>query len=273
MKITIIGCGYVGSAIAKFWHQADHHLTVTTTTPDKVEELSQFADQVAIVNGNDTNALQQVIQDRDVVLLSVGAKNRSNYQEAYLETAQNIVQVINNNSNVKQLIYTGSYAVLGDKQGVWTDETAEVAPANANGEILSKTEDILLSIESPQLNVCILRLAGIYGERRELIKIFQSYSGKTRPGKGEDYSNWIHLEDIINSIEIAREQQLTGIYNLACDEPLQAREFFQRLFDTHNLPPVIWDESTDSVRPYNARLSNEKIKAAGLKLIHPQIRF
>ena len=273
MKITIIGCGYVGSAIAKFWHQGDHHLTVTTTTPDKVEKLSQFADEVAIVNSNDTNALQQVIQDRDVVLLCVGAKNRNNYQEAYLETAKNIVRVINNNSNVKQLIYTGSYAVLGDKQGQWTDETAEVAPANANGEILCKTEEVLLSIESPQLKVCILRLAGIYGAGRELIKIFGSYSGKTRPGAGEDYSNWIHLEDIVNGIETARKQQLTGIYNLACDESLQTRDFFQRLFETHDLPPLIWDESAESVRPYNTRLSNRKIKAAGLKLIHPQIRF
>ena len=167
MKITIIGCGYVGSAIARFWHQADHHLTVTTTTPDKVEQLSQFANEVAIINGNDTNALQQVMQDRDVVLLCVGAKNRDSYQEAYLETAKNVVQVLNNNSHVKQLIYTGTYAVLGDKNGAWTDETGEVAPANKNGEILCKTEEILLSVAAEKLKVCILRLAGIYGEKKE----------------------------------------------------------------------------------------------------------
>ena len=273
MKITIIGCGYVGSAIARFWHQAGHDLTVTTTTPDKVEQLSQFADEVAIVNGNDTNALQQVMQDRDVVLLCVGAKNRDSYQEAYLETAKNVVQVLNNNSNVKQLIYTGSYAVLGDKNGAWTDETAEVTPANKNGEILCKTEEILLSVAAEKLKVCILRLAGIYGEKRELIKIFRSWAGNTRPGKGEDYSNWIHLEDIVNGIEVARAKELTGIYNLTCDEPLQTRDFLHKLFTTHNLPSITWDESADSVRPYNARLSNKKIKAAGLKLIHPQIIF
>ncbi len=273
MKITIIGCGYVGIAIARFWNQAGHNLTVTTTTPDKVEQLSQFAEEVAIVKGNEPNTLQKVIQDRDVVLLCVGAKNRSNYQEVYLETAKNVVEVIKNNSNVKQLIYTGSYAVLGDKNGAWTDETESIAPANKHSEILCKTEEVLLSVQSEKLKVCVLRLTGIYGERRELIKIFRSRAGTTRPGTGEDYSNWIHLEDIVNGIELAREKELTGIYHLNCDEPLPTREFFQRLFTTHNLPPITWDESADSVRPYNMRLSNKKIKAAGLKLTYPQIMF
>ncbi|HHP7232136.1 MAG TPA: SDR family oxidoreductase [Xenococcaceae cyanobacterium] len=273
MKITIIGCGYVGSAIARFWHQAGHDLTVTTTTPEKVAQLASLAKEVAVVNSKDLKALQQVMQNRDVVLLCVGAKNRDNYQEAYLETAKNVVQVLKSNSSVKQLIYTGSYAVLGDKNGAWTDETAAVAPANQNGEILCQTEEVLLSAISAKLKVCLLRLAGIYGAGRELIKIFRPWSGTTRPGTGEDYSNWIHLADIVGGIEVARTKELMGIYHLACDEPLQTRDFLQRLFTTHNLPGVTWDRSLPSVRPYNTRLSNAKIKAAGLELVYPQIIF
>ncbi len=274
MKITILGCGYVGSEIAKFWHQAHHHLTVTTTTPyKKVEPLAQFADQVAIVNGSNFDALQKVIQGREVILLCMGAKNPNHYQEVYLETAKNVVAIVQNNSQVKQIIYTSSNAVLGDKKGAWTDETAEVTPNNGNGEILAKAEEVLLSIQSPQLKVCILRLAGIYGTNRELIKIFRSLAGNTRPGSGEYYVNWIHLDDIVNGIEFARAKELTGIYNLSCDENLQGREFFQKLFNAHNLPDVTWDESANYIRPYNSQLSNKKIKDAGLKLIYPKIVF
>lgn len=273
MKITILGCGYVGSAIAKFWHQADHHLTVTTTTPDKVQQLSQFSDEVAIVNGSNFDALQKVIQGQDVILLCMGAKNRNHYQEVYLETAKNVAAIVQNNSQVKQIIYTSSNLVLGDKKGAWTDETAEVTPNNANGEILAKTEEVLLSIQSLQLKVCILRLAGIYGTNRELIKIFRSWAGTTRPGTGEYYANWIHLDDIVNGIEFARIKELTGIYNLACDENLPVKKFFHKLFNTHNLPNLSWDESADYIRPYNSKLSNKKIKDAGLKLIHPTIIF
>ena len=273
MKITILGCGYVGSAVARLWQKNGHQVTVTTTTPEKVVQLSEIAHQVVILDGNDTNALAKAIQDRDVVLFSIGARRGDNYRQTYIETATNLVTALQNNQTVKQVIYTGTYGILGDKKGAWTEETAPIAPANENSKILSQTEEILLSANSAQLKVCILRLAGIYGPGRELIKIFRRAAGTTRPGKGTDYSNWVHLEDIVNGIELVRFKQLSGIYNLNCDEPLETREFFRRLFETYNLPPINWDTEVDSNRPNNLRLSNKKIKDAGLNLIHPQIVF
>ena len=273
MKITILGCGYVGSAAARLWKKNGHQVTVTTTTPEKVAQLSEIAHQVVILDGNDTNAIAKVVQDRDVVLFSVGARRGDNYRQTYFGTATNLVTALQDNQTVKQVIYTGSYGILGDKKGAWTDETAPVAPANENSKILSQTEEILLSANSAQLKVCVLRLAGIYGQGRELIKIFKRSAGTNRPGKGTDYSNWVHLEDIVNGIELARLKQLAGIYHLNSDEILETREFFRRLFEVYNLPLINWDTEVDSNRPYNLRLSNKKIKDAGLNLIHPQIVF
>lgn len=273
MNTLILGCGYVGSEVARLWQKNGHQVTVTTTTPEKVAKLSPIADRVAIVEGSDLNAIAEVIKDREVVLLSVGAKGRDTYRQSYLETATNLVTVLQNNNTVKQVIYTGSYAVLGDRKGQWTDETIPTNPVTDGGKILAETEEVLLAARSEKLKVCILRLAGIYGAGREIIKIFRSWSGTTRPGKGDDYSNWIHLEDIVNAIEVARDQQLDGVYNLACDQCLTTGEFFQRLFTTHNLSGITWDATQESVRPYNTRLSNQKIKDAGMKFIYPNIIF
>ncbi len=275
MKITILGCGYVGSAVARLWQKNGHQVTLTTTTAEKVAQLSEIAHQVVILDGKDSKAIADIIQDRDVVLFSIGARTRDLdiYRQTYIGTATNLVTALQNNQTIKQVIYTGSYGILGDKKGAWTDETADVAPVNENGKILCQTEKILLSANSAKLKVCVLRLAGIYGPGRELIKIFRRAAGTTRPGKGTDYSNWVHLEDIVNGIELARLKQLSGIYNLNCDEPLETREFFRRLFETHNLPPINWDTEAVSNRPYNLRLSNKKIKDVGLNLIHPQIGF
>jgi nucleoside-diphosphate-sugar epimerase len=275
MKIAIIGCGYVGSAVAGLWHQAGHQVTVTTTTPEKVTKLKGIASEVAVVEGNDLISLQTIVKNCDVVLLSVGAKKRTIdiYRQAYLETAQNVVAAIQATPGVKQLIYTGSYAILGDQNGELTDETAAVAPANQYGEILWETEKVLLSVPETDFKTCILRLAGIYGSGRELIRIFKGWAGTTRPGEGDDYSNWIHLDDIVRAIDFAREKQLQGIYNLTSNETLQTGEFLGRLFKAHNLPPITWDSSQVSVRPYNTKLSNQKLKNAGFELIHPQIIF
>jgi nucleoside-diphosphate-sugar epimerase len=278
MKITIIGCGYVGTAVARLWSQSGHEVTVTTTSSARVAELEQIAKRVLVLKGTDINALQDVVADRDVVLLSVGARDRrlEIYREIYLETAKNLVTVFQGSDRcIGQLIYTSSYGILGNCRGEWVTEETPVAPPNENSQILYETEQVLLSAEIPQLKVCILRLAGIYGTGRELIKIFKSLSGATRTGIGEDFTNWVHLEDIVNAIELIRLKQLQGIYHLSSDEVLTMREFFDRLFTKHNLPSVTWDKDNlnSSRRAYNLRLSNHKIKAAGLELTHPQIVF
>lgn len=273
MKIAIIGCGYVGKAIARYWQQElGFVVTTTTTTPDKVAALSAIAQRVEVVRGDDLKGIQSVVQEQDVVLLSVGAKSAEVYEETYLGTAQTLVAALKQAPSIRQLIYTGSYAVYGDRNGATVDESSPVAPANPNGEILAQTEQVLLSASSPELKVCIFRLGGIYGAGRELVKIWGRVAGTTRPGTGEDITNWIHLDDIVAAIEFARKNQLQGIYNLVDDAHLTSRELLDKVFTQHNLPPVVWDESQKSTRPYNARVSNQKIKDAGYQLIHPQIR-
>jgi nucleoside-diphosphate-sugar epimerase len=272
MKIAIIGCGYVGSVVACLWHQQGHDLTVTTTTPEKVARLEEVADRVIVLKGDNLDGLKEIISDREVVLLSIGATTRNveGYREVYLETAKNLVTALRDCHSVKQLIYTGTYAVLGNRNGEWIDERSNVSPANEMGEILARTEEVLLSAASNNLRVCILRLAGIYGPKRELIKIFRSWAGTTRPGNGEEYSNWIHLDDIVGALELIRLKQLAGIYHLANDTPLKKRELLDTLFDRHGLTRINWDNSTPPALAYNLRLSNENIKSEGLRLIHPE---
>ncbi|MHC5859725.1 SDR family oxidoreductase [Nostoc sp.] len=274
MNVAIIGCGYVGYKVAQYWQQnMNFVVSVTTTSPERLPALKSVSQRVVVTCGNDIDSLKSVLHNQDVVLLSIGAKSGEVYEETYLQTAQALVSCLQQIKSVKQLIYTGSYAVYGDRNGVWVDEETPLAPANLNAQILRKTEEILLSASSEHLRVCIFRLGGIYGTGRELVKIFSRYSGTTRPGSGEDITNWIHLDDIVGAIEFARHRRLQGIYNLVNDAHLTSRDLLDSLFEKHNLPKVKWDTSVKSIRPYNAWVSNEKLKEAGYELIHPQMIF
>ncbi|MEH2115775.1 SDR family oxidoreductase [Nostoc sp.] len=274
MNVAIIGCGYVGYKVAQYWQQnMNFVVSVTTTSPERLPALQSVSQRVIVTCGNDIDGLKSVLDNQEVVLLSIGAKSGEVYEETYLQTAQALVSCLQQNKSVKQLIYTGSYAVYGDRNGVWVDEETPLAPANLNAQILRKTEEILLSASSEYLRVCIFRLGGIYGTGRELVKIFSRYSDTTRPGSGEDITNWIHLDDIVGTIEFARNRRLQGIYNLVDDAHLTSRDLLDSLFEKHNLPKVKWDTSVKSIRPYNAWVSNEKLKEAGYELIHPQIIF
>ena len=274
MRLAIIGCGYVGSRVAQIWHSAGHEVTVTTTTPEKVAPLQAISSKVVVLTGNDKFTLQQVVANRDVVLLSIGSKQRTPevYRQTYLETAQNLIEAIKASPGVKQIIYTGSYGIINCKSGETVDETVVVKPKDEFGEILNQTE-VLLCAANDSLKTCILRLTGIYGEGRELVKIFGRVAGTTRPGSGDRYTNWVHVEDIVRAIDFARERQLEGIYHLNSEEVMTIKELLQRLFSEHNLPPVTWDSSQTSTRGYNIKLSNQKIKDAGFKFAYPAIEF
>ena len=266
----ILGCGYVGKAVANLWRRS-LTVTATTTTPTRLTQLEDVAPRVELFKGNDEATLRSLLQNQQIVLLSVGAPNADAYEETYRQTAKTLAACLKDAPTVQQVIYTGSYAVYGDRQGAWVDETSSLAPANRNGEILAETEQILLSAASDSCRVCILRLGGIYGPGRELTKIFQRTVGTTQPGDGEDATNWVHLDDIVGAIDFARQQQLEGIYNLVADAPSTLKDLLDRLCTTHNLPAVTWDASSKSVRPYNARVSNQKLKAAGYQFVHPEV--
>jgi nucleoside-diphosphate-sugar epimerase len=273
MKVAIVGCGYIGTRVAENLRtKPNYTVTATTTTVLRVSELQGVAHRVAVLQGNDRDAVAAVLQGQDAVILCVGARNPNTYRESYLETAKTLVSVLKEIPTVKQLIYTGTYSVYGDRQGKLVNEDSSVSPTNTNGEILAETEQVLLAASSPNLRVCIMRLGGIYGPGRELVKIFRSWAGTTRPGTGEDATNWVHADDVVGGLIFVLENYLQGIYNLVGDVSLSSRELLDRVFENHNLPRVLWDKSVPSTRPYNAKVSNQKIKDAGYQFIHPEIR-
>ena len=266
-KAAIIGCGYVGKEVARLWQQQGLTVTATTTSPERLEELQTVANRVHVLKGTDPGALQDCLTDQQVVLVCVGSKRGANYEETYLGTAKTLAEILPN-TQVQQLIYTSTYSVYGQHHGAVVTEETPVQPATENGKIIAKTEGTLLALSC--LNVCVLRLGGIYGPDRTLARIYSRAAGQTRPGSGSEWANWIHRSDIVSAIEFARSHSLSGIYNLVQDEIPTVKELIDRVCDRNNLAPVQWDPSQPSARPYNAKVSNAKIKAAGYQFIHPK---
>ena len=162
---------------------------------------------------------------------------------------------------------------VGNHNGAWINEETPDRPMNVFSEILKETEETLMKIQRGDRQVCILRLGGIYGEGREILKIFRRSMGTTKAGQGTEYGNWIHLEDIVRGIKFAEEKQLSGLFNLVADEPMQRREMLDRLAKKYNLDPVTWDESKPSDRALNVRVSNKKLRDQGFLLAYPTIQL
>ncbi|ERN41960.1 nucleoside-diphosphate-sugar epimerase [Rubidibacter lacunae KORDI 51-2] len=275
-NLAILGCGYVGSALASYWQARGHSVTGTTTRQDRVASLSESMSRVLVVKGDDVSKVRSLVEGQDTVVVSVAPTgyqvvDEATYAATYLETARNLLEALEYAPTVKQLIYLSSCSVYGDRQGSWVDENSPVAPADRRGRVLHQTEQIVSQAADGNRKACILRLGGIYGPGREPIGFFGGMVGMTLPGKGDRVINWIHLDDIVGAIEFARLNELEGTYNLVDDSQLTIEEQVSGVCRQYGLPPAKWDPSQPSPQRKSLRVSNQKLKAAGYQLTQPRL--
>ncbi|MBE8967696.1 SDR family oxidoreductase [Nostocales cyanobacterium LEGE 12452] len=275
MKVAIIGCGYVGTAIARKLSDLNYLVTATTTTLERVTELQAVAQQVLVATGDNETSLLAALKNQDVGIVTIAPTgneqvDEDGYKATYLHTAKNLVRILQQLPTVKHLIYTSSCGVYGNSNGEWVNEESPVVLDNEHAKILHDTEKILLAASSLNFKVCILRLGAIYGSGREIGKRFSKLAGTTRPGNGDNFTNWIHLDDIVSAVNFALTYELQGIYNVVNDTPLTSREMLDRVCEMNHLPLVEWDASLPRNKTNNQRVSNQKLKGLGYKLIHAE---
>ena len=267
----ILGCGYVGQAVARHWRSLGLRVTATTTTPERLPELAELCDRPLCLRADDPIALKNALENQEILLVCLGPRRSGIYRETYLQSAETIAAILPELPHLRQVIYTGSYGVYGDWNGAWIDETNPARPSNENNQILLETEQILLSAARPNLAVCVFRLGGICGPGREVAHIFRSASGGVRPGSGEEWGNWIHLDDIVGAIDFARQRRLDGLFNLVHDQPVMQKDLLDRAFQQRGWPGVTWNPAAPSNRSSNARVSNQKLRTAGYQFKYSEI--
>jgi nucleoside-diphosphate-sugar epimerase len=260
--IAILGCGYVGSALADCWQEQGHLVTGTTTSATRVAALGEIVSKAVVMTGDDFTAVHSLLQGRDTLVVSVAptgfqTADAATYETTYLTTAKNLVLALSQTPSVRQIIYLSSCSVYGDRQGEWVDETAQIDPQDHKSQVLYDSEQIILQAANDRQKVCVLRLGGIYGPDRELVGMFGGLAGMTMPGKGDRFINWIHRDDIISAIEFARLNELNGIYNLVDDSQLTIKEQVELICAYYHLPPVHWDSSQLSLQRKSLQVSNQ----------------
>lgn len=270
MKIGILGCGYIGKAIASKWKLDGHIVSVTTRKIEKIEYLKTFANHVYLLNPENSLSWDDFIQNQEILLVCVAPDLNSDYRGTYLNTALAIANsLLRMTHPPKQILYIGSTSVYGEYAGEWVDEAMPLYPLNENGKILAQTEEIFSECESPNLKICILRLGEIYGPEREIESRLIRMSPCHFAGTGESYTNLIHRDDILKALNFALQNSLNGIYNLCNDFHLKRRHFYDILCKNKNLPLVQWNASQNSPHGGNRRVSNKKIKGMGFSFDHP----
>jgi nucleoside-diphosphate-sugar epimerase len=269
-KGVIIGCGYIGCELAKkLIKELNFDILATTNNPKNLEKLNKITQKTTLLKSSNIEEITPLLKDCDYIFLTMTSDYFNTYEETFLNTVNSIVKAAKKFKNKKTLVYTSRMTVYGEQNGLWVDENSKLNPLTEASKILIETEKILLSLKKLTWNVCILSLAEVYGPHFEISKKIKKSSDYFLPGTGDNYTNMIHLDDIINAIIYAINHTLNGIYNLSDDTHTTQKELLNEVSKKLNLPEITWQKILYKTFRGNFRVSNNKIKSAGYTFIHP----
>ena len=276
MKIAIIGAAYTGLATAKYFKSLGHNISVTTTKESRREELEEVADKVTVMFGSDQDKMKELLVDQEILVLTVAGgmvekdgktiMDPDLYRDAYVGTAESVVNAIGSDSSLRQIIFTSSLNAYGDGGGAdEITEEIEANPLNPFQEVYVTTEGLLRGLENDQLGVCIFRTGTIHGPGREWKNQLAQMSGQKIPFDGSSDAMIVHRDDVVRAIEMAINKNLKGLYNLFNEVKTSKAEFFAQVCDEQGLDHVEWL----NLSPGPKNVSNQKIKDAGLMFLDP----
>ena len=158
-------------------------------------------------------------------------------------------------------------SVYAQTDGSEVTEESPTTPTAETGRLLVETEQLLLAA-ARELNfpAVVLRVAGIYGPERGHL-FHQFLRGEARlNGDGSRWLNMIHRDDVVSAVIATLEQGQAGrVYNVADDEPVTQRHFFQWLANELNRPlppPASAEEPINRKRGLtHKRIANHRLRA------------
>ncbi|WOO42503.1 NAD-dependent epimerase/dehydratase family protein [Rubellicoccus peritrichatus] len=277
-SIVILGCGYVGAAMAEQALARGMHVIALTRNADKAAGLRAKGVQCVVeadLGSDDWHTQIEPRQDYVFNCVSSGGGGLDGYRKSYVAGQQSLLRWAAK-GNIGTVIYTGATSVYSQSDGEIVDEDSTSGDLSPSGEILLEAEKVLSegAAAAKIARWFVLRLGGIYGPGRHYL-LDKLRAGETAfPGSGDFYVNMIHRDDIVSaafalfqSPEVIKDR----IYNLVDGDYPSKSEMVEWLADRLSVGKPHFDPSqsmnregrrrnTEGKLP-NRRVSTERIRS------------
>ena len=252
MKISILGCGWLGLPLGKFLAEKGHAVKGSTTSEDKISLLSsmgiepflikfspqmevlplsvspQTTDSLVVCEDTDNGILEiQQFLDSEILIICIPPRAGKFGEDFHVQQIQSLLEYLPN-SSIQSIIYTSSTSIYPELNREMTEDD-EVLENHA----LIKVENLLKTL--PQ-SVTILRCGGLMGGERIPAKYF---AGKTI-NTGKIPVNYVHQEDVIQIITMILEK---GFWNetfnvVSPEHPLREEVYLKNCADLGFEKPI-----------------------------------
>jgi nucleoside-diphosphate-sugar epimerase len=276
VSTLIIGCGYLGRAVARELLAAGEAVFGTTRSAAKAAELAAAGITPIVADVLDESGPPWPAVDR--VFHAVGFDRSSGVpvRRIYLDGLNHALARLS--IPPRNLVYASTTGVYGQTDGSWVNEDSPTGPRGESGRACLEAEGIVRAF-SASLGVrsTSIRFAGLYGPGR-LIGRGAIERGEPIDGDADHILNLIHVEDAARFTAAALLREPPGDrYVLSDDRPVSRRAFYGlaaaclgRPAPGFRQPPP--DAPKSSRDATNKRVDSRRIKRdLGLSCRYPDI--
>ena len=247
MRISILGCGWLGLPLAQALAEDGHEVRGSTTTHSKLDAIRAAGAQAHLVRlspepAGDTEGFF----DAEMLVVTLPP---SGDDEAYLQRLASVIAA-GRKAGTQHFIFTSSTSAYAAR-GEVVDETDATPPASDRGQRMRRAEALFLT---PPIEAVIVRLGGLFGPDREPGRFLAGKTGVTGP---DQPVNLVHRDDVIGVIrELIAQEVRRGVFNVVADEHPSRRDFYTARAEALGLAPPAFSEAPASGKT----VSNQKVK-------------
>lgn len=234
MKISILGCGWLGIPLAKQLIADGHSVKGSTTTMEKLSTLETLrVDPYVIALGSgQTVDITAFLVGSEILIIDIPPQTRRPGAVRFPDKITELLPFIVR-SSISKVLFVSSTSVYADDNQIVTEETLQ-NPQTDSGIQLLEAEAIL--VRSKQFATTIVRFAGLIGPGRHPIT---SLSGKILSNPNAPI-NLIHLDDCIGIIRAILTNGKWGeVYNAAYPDHPNRIDYYSRKAIEYRLPTPV----------------------------------
>ncbi|MFB6121430.1 MAG: NAD-dependent epimerase/dehydratase family protein [Halobacteriaceae archaeon] len=248
MTALVVGCGYVGSELARTLVADGDDVIAVSRSGVAIEGVESLERDVT------DSDLDLPPADRVFYLVGAGSRDVDAYRAAYVDGLEHTVTACPD----ADLVYASSTGVYDVADGSWVDE--ETAPDRdaERSRVLLDAEDV-----ARDAGGTVVRLSGLYGPGR---LVGDRYLDGARVPAG--YLNLLHRDDAASALRAAADGD-RDLYLAVDDEPVHRHDLSRWLAEFTGRDP---GELVDAVERSNKRCSNERLRGTGWEPAYPTYR-
>jgi len=237
MRISIIGCGWLGLPLGEKLAKAGHEVLGSTTRQEKLKELTEAGIQAfrfaltPMPTGKDFNALFKT----DLLIINIPPRRKTQSPDFYEEQVKYLCYLVDQHQ-VPRVMFVSSTSYYPNT-GDWVDVSTAPDLENGSSKAVVQGE---MQIRKTKADLIILRCGGLMGGQRIPGRWF---AGK--PTKGADTPvNYIHKTDLIAVIQSLAETENWehSVMNLVSPEHPSRKAVHEAMATKYDFAPPQWQD-------------------------------